>query len=678
MKVILEYLNKTPVFVIYDESPDWKRVYGATYQKQNKRWLFPAFPPFIQKVLHDLSKIHPGITYSKEAEAWATDITDTEKIKERVATAKFPITSYEHQTQGLETLLHNWRYILNWEMGTGKTKVIIDLMLLLKGQRALVLCPVVGVENWVEEVNTFSEGQLKVTSILGKSRKAKFEKLLRTSDADLIVTSYDTARLYGIPYLSDIVSKICKTINQYPSDALKNHLMRINSTEEQKRLTEEWIRGRSVQDIGKEVSELRANDIQWLSEIPYDIIIADESHRIKQIHSQRTKVCLRLSAYASRRYELTGTLSLGDPRDLYPQLKFLAPYTLTDTWDEFCSNHVEFSPWHKHIVLGYKNLHEINSRVDQVTDRKKLDDCVDLPTRRFKTIYFDLTKTQMQDYNYAVKEMQLDIPNADPLELKNGAIRLSKLLQICSGFYYYNVDNTICDDCPRLHACVDSGILPGTPKCIQQAVIAGRQEQHYGVNPKLNAYEDLLKDLLSGGHKVITWANFTAELDTLEKLLVKKKIGFVRVDGSTTKNIKSLAKQFQEDPDTIVYLGQITTGIVINLTAAKYVISYGRTFSLEDWLQSLGRSYRIGQKEKTVVYSLCAQGTVERQQLIALEQKEDIAHMLTHKINCLVCKKYEKCIEKGILPWTERCVLSTTVKRVVSKATCVYPRQEKT
>jgi SNF2 family DNA or RNA helicase len=677
VEVTLEKLNKTPVFVIQDESPSWKRAYGATYQKQNKRWLFPAFPPFIQKVQHDLPRIHAGITYSTEAEAWATEITDLEKVQEQVASTKFPVTSYEHQTRGLETLLHNWRYVLNWEMGTGKTKVIIDLMLLLKGQRALILCPFVGVENWVDEINKFSEGQLKVASILGKSRKAKFAKLLKTSDADLIVTSYDTARLYGIPFLSKAVSKVCKTVNQYPSDTLKKHLMRINSTEEQKRLTEEWIRGRKVRDIGEEVLKLRAKDIQWLSEIPYDVIVADESHRIKQIYSQRTKVCLRLAAYASRRYELTGTLSLGDPRDLYPQLKFLAPYTLSDTWDEFCAKHVDFAPWHKHIVLGYKNLHELNSNVDQVTDRKKLDDCVDLPARRFETVYFDLTASQMRDYNYAVKEMRLDIPDADPLELQNGAIRLSKLLQICSGFYYYNVDNTVCDDCPKLRECVDSGTLPGSPRCTQQVAMAGRQEQHYGVNSKLNAYEDLLKDLLSGGHKVITWANFTAELDTIEALLIKKKIKYVRVDGTSTKNIKVLSKKFQEDPNIIVYLGQITTGIVITLTAAKYVISYGRTFALEDWLQSLGRSYRIGQKEKTVVYSLCARGTVERQQLIALEQKENIAHTLTHKLNCLMCKKYKKCLEKGILPWTEHCVLSTTVKRVVSKAACIFPRQEK-
>jgi SNF2 family DNA or RNA helicase len=677
VEVLLEKLNKTPVFVIYDESPHWKQVYGATYQERYKRWLFPAFPPFIQKVQHDLPLISPGVSYNNDALTWATEITDLEKIKEQVATTQFPVSSYEHQTQGLETLLHNWRYILNWEMGTGKTKVIIDLMMLLKGQRALILCPLVAVENWAEEINKFSEGVLKTTTIVGKSRAVKFERLAETTNADLIVVSYDTARLYGIPFIAGAVSTICRAANQYPTATLKRHLARINDTKEQKRLIKEWIKGRQVRDIGEEVSTLRANNIQWLSEVPYDVIVADESHRIKQIRSQRTKVCLRLAAYASRRYELTGTLSLGDPRDLYTQLKFLAPYTLPHTWQEFCNKHVDYSPWHKHIVIGYKNLHELNSRVAQITDQKKLNDCVDLPSRRFETIYFDLTTNQMRDYNYAVKEMLLDIPEADPLVLQNGAIRLMKLLQICSGFYYFNLNDMICDDCPELQKCVDAGILPGSPMCMQQVVTPGRQEHHYKINPKLNAYEDLLEDLLSGEHKVITWANFTAEMNSIEKLLVKKKIGFVRIDGTSTKNIKQLSRQFQEDPDVQVYLGQIKTGIAINLTAAKYVISYSRTFALEDWLQSLGRSYRIGQKEKTIVYSLCARETVERQQLTALEQKEDISRMLTHKLNCITCSKYKKCLEKGILPWTDRCVLSTKVKRVVSKTTQIYTTSEK-
>ena len=364
MEVTLEKLNKTPVFVIYDESPRWKRVYGATYQASQHRWHFPAFPPFIQRVQHDLPRVYPGINYTEKAIAWAEEITNLDNIKEQVGGAKFPVASYEHQHHGLETLLHNWRYILNWEMGTGKTKVIIDLMMMLKGQRALIICPFVGVENWVEEVTTFSEGQLTITPLLGRSRKAKFKKLIKTPDTDLVVTSYSTARRYGIPYLSDTVINVCKKVNQYPTDILKGHLMRINSAEEQKRLTEEWTRGRSVQDIGKEVAELRANNLQWLSEVPYDVIVADESHRIKTIDSQQTQVCLRLAAYASRRYELTGTLSLGDPRDIYPQLRFLAPYILTDTWEKFCSNHVDYSPWNKHIVIGYKNLHELNSRLD--------------------------------------------------------------------------------------------------------------------------------------------------------------------------------------------------------------------------------------------------------------------------------------------------------------------------
>ncbi len=676
MKITLEKLNNTPVFVINDDSSRWERVYGATYQKRLKRWVFPAFPPFIEKVQHDLPQVYPLITYSREAAQWAVHVKDLSRMEQEIASADFPVESYEHQVEGLTKLLYNWRYVLNWEMGTGKTKVIIDLMSLLEGQRALVLCPLIAAENWVDEVKTFSDGKLRAVPIIGKTRKAKFKRLMEAQDADLMVVPYDTARLYGLPFLAEVVNRVCTGAMQFPSQTLKKHLRRINDAKVQRRLTEEWIAGRSVRDIGEEVAALRAGNVEWLSEIPYQVIVTDESHRIKRIQSQRTKVCLRLAAFAARRYELSGTISLGDPRDLYPQLKFLAPYVLPETWMEFCDKHVERSPWNKHIVTGYKNLHELNTRLAQVSDQKKLDDCVDLPSRRFETIHFNLTPGQMKDYNYAIKEMMLDVPDKSPQELQNGAVRLMKLLQICSGFYYFDSGTDDCDTCEKLRECVAGGVLPGSLGCTQAHVTGERQEQVYGVNPKMDTYGDLLEDLLAGGHKVITWAHFTAELDAIESHLKKKKIGYVRVDGKTTKNIKMLSTKFQEDPDTRVYLGQISTAIAINLTAAKYVVYYSRTFSLEAWLQSLGRNYRIGQKEKTVVYSLCARGTVEQQQLIALEQKEDVSATLTHKISCLTCGKYAKCLPENILPWTEQCVLDTNVKRTVAKAGYVYPTIE--
>jgi SNF2 family DNA or RNA helicase len=282
----------------------------------------------------------------------------------------------------------------------------------------------------------------------------------------------------------------------------------------------------------------------------------------------------------------------------------------------------------------------------------------------------------MRDYNLAVKDMILDVPNADPLELQNSAVRLTKLLQICSGFYYHVATTDVCDTCYNLRKCVEDNVTPGSALCEKEVERGERQVQQYGTNPKLKALDDLLEDILSGGHKVIVWGNFMHEMDEIAALLEKRKIGYVRVDGTSTKYIEKLVKKFKEDPDTQVYLGQIKTGIAINLTNAKYAVYYSRTFSLEDWLQSLGRNFRIGQKEKVVVYSLCAKGTEEQQQLTALEQKEDISNTLTQRINCLACEHFDGCLEKGTQPWTAGCVFVTNVKRAVSKAGYVYPEFE--
>jgi len=215
--------------------------------------------------------------------------------------------------------------------------------------------------------------------------------------------------------------------------------------------------------------------------------------------------------------------------------------------------------------------------------------------------------------------------------------------------------------------CVSTGTQPGAPNCIQGG---GEREQHnYKDNPKLKALEDLLIDLLDNPeHKVIIWANFKAELNDITALLAKHKWKYVRVDGSNSGHIKDHATVFQTDKTCSVYLGQIQTGIVITLTAAAYMVYYSRNWRLDDWLQSRKRNYRIGQLKKTIIYRLIARGTLEEQQLKALDLRQDISRTLTQKINCVVCAEFTLCVKNNVEPWTKECILDTNVKRSITRA----------
>src|SRR5690606_33504720 len=112
----------------------------------------------------------------------------------------------------------------------------------------------------------------------------------------------------------------------------------------------------------------------WLAHLPYKNIIADESPRIKHVQRRRTAYGLQLSARAQRRYLLTGTMSDGDPRSVYPQLQFLAPYLMPEDWTTFCKKYLVMAPHTKHVVVQYKNVDIINQRVSSVSSVKLLDE----------------------------------------------------------------------------------------------------------------------------------------------------------------------------------------------------------------------------------------------------------------------------------------------------------------
>jgi SNF2 family DNA or RNA helicase len=668
MEIELTRINNTPVFSVQGNDSHWTRVYGATFDKHTTRWLFPAFPPFIDNVLQDFSNVHPDVPLSAEAKQWVKELGDLEFWKKMVTGMNLPTKSYEHQLDGLAQVLHNYRWILNWEMGTGKSKVIIDALNYLRTP-TLILCPRIAVDNWAKEIELHSGGALTSVVVKGATRNKKLNVLQSYENQDAVITTFDTARIYGTPQLLPKAVKVFGKHSIPPNRTLKQVLRRINDGDVQSKLALDWLQGRKIQDIRTEVEERTQGKRQWLWDLPYRMIVADESHRIKRIQSSTTKICLQLAQKAARRYALSGTLAQGDPRDLFPQLNFLGKYLVPEDWFAFCKKYLVYSKYNDKIVTGYQNLHVLNQRVERVSSIKKLTECVDLPERKFETIYFTLSPAQRKDYNRIVSTNRITRPDGEELELANGAVKIGKLLQLCSGFLYIPEKTEVCDTCSSVMDCVAQNIKPGTSRCTNEkaAGFKPRSAVTYAQNPKLDTVKDLLKDLASSS-KVIIWACLEQELDSLEEMLRQEDWGYVRVDGNTTHRIKEMEEVFATDETCRVYLAQISTGIAITLNAATHTIYYSRDWSLENRQQSLFRNFRIGQAKKTVVYDICAKGSLEVQQLNALQRKANVSKLLTDHVDCALCNRYVDCLKDNVSPWTASCVLSTGVEKQIARA----------
>lgn len=657
----------TPVFIIAGNLDILSRIFGGTYLKDHNAWMYPAYPPFLENVLNDFKAL--GIQFSPTAQDHLAKIQPYAELLTEVQTSPVlgPYPNYDHQNEGIAELLYNYRWALRWEMGTGKTKVAIEALNRLR-KKTLIIAPVVAIDNWVEELRMHSGRTLKISVLRGATRQKKLEALEKAINdpSDILLTTYDAARLYGNHILA---AKVIKAIEKgrLPTPlAVQKLLLGLP----EKTALEILSAYQNMVSLPKLKSQIKSTPKDLcLTDFPYEIIILDESHRIKNIRSKRTKAVMELCKRAARRYLLTGTISMGNPLDLYPQMNALARYMCPEDYMHYKNKFCIISPDNTHVITGYKHLNIISQRINSISSEKLIDDCVDLPELRDVDIPFSLTPEQLRDYNSIVKHVDLDFGKYGELSNLNGGVRLNKLLQICSGFLYLKDERLgqVCDICQHVMHCVRDNISPGTKHCFRHEELRGMLETNtirYSQNPKLEALSDLLEDLLDNPEeKVVIWANMHAEMDDIAELLRKLKYAFVRVDGSSTDKIKTLVNNFQTDPNCRVYLGQESTGIAINLVASRYAVYYSRSWSLEHWLQSRAREYRIGQTRKTVVYRLCARDSVEVQQLIALDNREDIAKMLTEKVSCALCDRYAHCLKEKIIPWSSGCVYLSSIKR---------------
>lgn len=606
--------KETPVFVLPTLGQHLKRIYGSTFIRGKGLWLFPAYYPIFKDVVRDIKLVVPNVQFSDKAKE---HIEAMQKLDRLVTSGglnyrddfTFVTQPYAHQEEALKFALAFPRCGIFYDMGLGKTKVAIDLIR-HEQQKTLVLVPSVGTDIWVREIAFHSGGELRAIALSGTPAKRK--KLLKdTRDVDVLIVSYDTAK--------------------------------------------------------------REHD-RLIKDFPYRIIIADESHFLRGYKSARTKCAHSLASQAYRRIIMSGTPSLGNPLHLWGQLAFLAPYLpAKDFWtfrNRYCivgttAGYYLPEKVRRNMIVGFKNLDQLNAKVQKISIRKKKEDCLDLPERTIQDIYFDIEGDQRKAYNDLVENIAIEIEQAeDVLQPDNAAIAIQKLLQVLSGFFIVPLPN-ICDGCKHVAACVEEGAKPYTKRCHVKQKPPPQRIHDLKANPKLRALEELLESILAEDrNKCIIWAWYRHELFMIENLLQQKEIKYLRIDGSNSSKGPEYAQKFDEDPSIRIWLAQVNTGVALTLTAASYMVYYNLPYDLGAYQQAMDRNYRIGQKRPVFVYRLLCKGSVLEYVARTLSQKRNIADTLTDDIKCAICEKSLFCVAQGIRPFSEECVYQSKTARV--------------
>jgi SNF2 family DNA or RNA helicase len=606
---------------------------------------------------------------------------------------RFPL--FAHQRLGLAKTFSAFRAMLLWEMGTGKTRVMIELVRWLKKiggfKRALVVCPTIVLPTWEAQTETFAAGGI---STLDLTRGDREKRLLKANQYDMVLTTYGVMRAEARAAFNHLLPDGYKVSGLVSDNALR----------------------RVLADMAKNDPGLHKATLAKLSATPtplsdiyrlvdYDIIIFDEAHVLGSWESDVTRSAMQLSTKATRRYLLTGTAG-DNPLKFYPLLQILHPWLEKRPYWQFKEHHVVKDLINPYLVTGWRNMDEINAKIDLVASRMKKDECLDLPPVLVNDVVITLGSKQKARYNEIVEEMRatqsgtkrhlpvfnvdesvpereqtdaltlppevLDPDRANPtiMTIAHGAVRVNKLLQLTSGFLIIEPDPSICHGCEHLVKCVDEKVRPYTSRCQVVKRPPPRKILRDVENPKLDVFEDLVENIMDSDatNKVIAWGVYLPELDDMEEVCKKRGWGYVRVDGSNTHKIRSIEDSFQNDPKCRVYIGQVASGVGITLTAANYTIYYSLPWDRVTYRQSFDRNNRAGQTRKITVYRLIGRDTLDEFVSQTLNYKDHLAFTLSEKIRCASCDRQTVCGPKEVRPFREGCKYQADADRPIARA----------
>ena len=366
----------------------------------------------------------------------------------------------------------------------------------------------------------------------------------------------------------------------------------LDGTMEKKRSAFNYMQGAALQIIVVNYEScwrLESEITKWKP----DLIVCDESSKIKTPSASQSKALHRLGRQSKYNIILTGTPITGSPLDIFSQYKFLDDSIFGTSFYLFRNRYAILGGYQNRMIVGYRHLDELVEKVHSIAFRIKIEDAVDLPPFIDETRAITLEPKAQSLYRMLEQDCYAELANGE-VTARNVLTQLLRLAQCTGGF--------IRDD------------------------IKSEAQQVSGA--KLDALEDIIDTCLDEEKKVVVFARFVPEIEAIAAMLKKKKIGYAQIYGATTDRADQV-KKFQEDPDVKVFIGQLqTTGMGLTLTAANVAVFYSLDFSYANYEQSRARIHRIGQKQKCLYIHLVGKGTVDEKILNALKHKGDIAKIM--------------------------------------------------
>ncbi|MCC5910048.1 MAG: DEAD/DEAH box helicase [Clostridiaceae bacterium] len=325
--------------------------------------------------------------------------------------------------------------------------------------------------------------------------------------------------------------------------------------------------------------------IEWQPEM----IIADESQRIKSPTAKQSKALHKLGDIGKYKLILSGTPVQNAPLDLWSQYRFLDKSIFGTSYYSFKAKHAIMGGYGKYQVIGYRNMEELIRKAHSIALRVTKEEALDLPEVVDEIRYCPLETKAEKVYKNILKDSYVALENGE-VTAQNVLTKLLRLSQITGG-----------------HLHTDEGKTGE----ISMA--------------KLKALQEILEDIAASGKKLVIFARFLPEIKAIQQMLEKMRLEYRHITGEV-KDRGEAIERFQQEENCKVFLAQIqTAGLGITLHAADTAVFYSLDFNYANYSQAKARIHRIGQKNTCTYIHLIAPKTVDEKILAALERKENIA-----------------------------------------------------
>lgn len=324
----------------------------------------------------------------------------------------------------------------------------------------------------------------------------------------------------------------------------------------------------------------------------FDLIICDESTRVKNHVSQRSKATQKIAKTCTYKWLSTGTPMPNNPLDIFGQFQVLDPRIFGGS-KQFKRKYLVYSidngiP----VVVGEKNMPDLRRMFGKYSIRYLKKDCLDLPDKIWVDTFVSLEGEQERVYQELAEQYVSELPSGECAEVTNVMTKCMRLQQVASGFY--GSDDEV---------------------------------EWLGVNPKLAALKERLEEIDLEKNKVIVWCWYRPSIISL--LEEFKEYNPAAFYGGVSDKDKEIVK-FNTDDSCRILIGNSRVGIGCTLNVARYAIYYELPyFDTESMLQSQDRNHRIGQTEKCTYYRIIADNSIDVSILRNLEGKFQLAAYLT-------------------------------------------------